>query len=84
MYEAGAVAALGTVWSLRRMQGKWETARKFWEGEVREEGRKAVREVEGVVGKVLTISNKPVEPDTEIVKAAEVVARAETALAACK
>ena len=49
LYEAGAVAAFGLVWSLRRMQKKWETARKFWEGEVREEGRKAVRAVEGVV-----------------------------------
>lgn len=45
-YEAGAVAALGLVWSLGRMQKQWETARGFWEGEVREEGRKAVRAVE--------------------------------------
>ncbi|KAI1084188.1 hypothetical protein F5B20DRAFT_287346 [Whalleya microplaca] len=52
-YEAGAVAALGIVWSLRRMQKQWETARAFWEGEVREEGRKAVRGVEGVVGEAL-------------------------------
>ncbi|EFX01656.1 hypothetical protein CMQ_8122 [Grosmannia clavigera kw1407] len=45
-YEAGAVAALGLVWSLGRMQRQWETARDFWESEVREEGRKAVRSVE--------------------------------------
>ncbi|KAI1335269.1 hypothetical protein F5Y15DRAFT_255328 [Xylariaceae sp. FL0016] len=49
LYEAGAVAALGIVWSMRRMQKHWETAREFWEGEVREEGRKAVRGVEGVI-----------------------------------
>lgn len=45
-YEAGAVAALGIVWSMKRMQKRWETVRRFWEGEVREEGRKAVRDVE--------------------------------------
>lgn len=53
IYEAGAVAALGTVWALRRMQGAWEGGRGYWEREVREEGRKAVRGVEGVMGGVL-------------------------------
>ena len=43
LYEAGAFAALGIIWSLRRMQKKWEAARSFWENEVREEGKKAVR-----------------------------------------
>jgi hypothetical protein len=53
LYEAGAIAAVGVVWSLRRMQKKWEAACSFWEGEVREEGRKAVRAVEVVVGEIL-------------------------------
>ncbi|KAM0280476.1 hypothetical protein ACHAQH_004055 [Verticillium albo-atrum] len=53
LYEAGAVAAFGIVWSLRRLQTKWETAREFWEGEVREEGRKAVRGAEASVADVL-------------------------------
>lgn len=52
-YEAGAVAAVGFVWSLGRMQKKWEAAREFWEGEVREEGRKAVRAVETSVAVAL-------------------------------
>ncbi|CAK7265911.1 hypothetical protein SEPCBS119000_001751 [Sporothrix epigloea] len=52
-YEAGAVAAVGYVISLGRMQKKWETAREFWEAEVREEGRKAVRAVEASVAAVL-------------------------------
>ncbi|CAK7565610.1 MAG: hypothetical protein SEPTF4163_003532 [Sporothrix epigloea] len=52
-YEAGAVAAVGYVISLGRMQKKWETARDFWESEVREEGRKAVRSVELSVASVL-------------------------------
>ena len=87
VYEAGAVAALGVVWSLRRMQNKWETARTFWEGEVREEGRKAVREVEAVIGNVIVeAKNKPVElgaeTAAEISKARDAVKRAEDALAA--
>jgi hypothetical protein len=84
LYEAGAVAALGIVWSMRRMQGKWETARKFWEGEVREEGRKALRAVEGVVGEVLTVQYKPFEGDAELEGAKEAVGRVEAALEACK
>ncbi|KAI5867215.1 hypothetical protein GGS23DRAFT_547351 [Durotheca rogersii] len=59
LYEAGAVAALGIVWSMRRMQERWEAARGFWEDEVREEGRKAVRGVEGVVGQALSSSSSP-------------------------
>ncbi|KAI1495956.1 hypothetical protein F5X99DRAFT_401895 [Biscogniauxia marginata] len=58
LYEAGAVAALGIVWSMKRMQSRWEAARDFWEGEVREEGRKAVRGVEGVMGSALSEENQ--------------------------
>jgi hypothetical protein len=46
IYEAGVVVAFGVVWSMRRLQKKWEQARKFWEGEVREEGRVALKETE--------------------------------------
>jgi hypothetical protein len=84
LYESGAVAALGIVWSLRRIQGKWETARKFWEGEVREEGRKAVRGVEGVVGEVLVTSQPHLEGDPELQRAREAVERGEAALAETK
>lgn len=81
LYEASAVTALGVVWALRRMQGKWEAARTFWEGEVREEGRKAVRGVEGVVGGVLRASGEPVMmEDPELVRAKGLVRRAEEAL----
>ena len=80
LYEAGAVAALGIVWSLRRMQRKWETARKFWEGEVREEGRKAVRGVESVVTNALVQTNIPVDGANELKKARTAVRKAEAAL----
>jgi hypothetical protein len=66
------------------MQGKWETARKFWEGEVREEGRKAVRGVEGVVGVVLVTSQPRLEGDAELENARGAVGRAEAALAASR
>ena len=49
VYEAGAIASFGFVYSMRRLQKKWEAARGFWEGEVREEGRKALRGTEEVV-----------------------------------
>jgi hypothetical protein len=84
LYEAGAVAALGIVWSLKRMQGKWETARKFWEGEVREEGRKAVRGVEGVVGDVLSKPHRPLEGTEEFDVANEALRKAVAAFKACK
>ncbi|KAI1821970.1 hypothetical protein F4861DRAFT_423616 [Xylaria intraflava] len=66
IYEAGAIAALGIVWSMKRMQRQWETARRFWEGEVREEGRKAVRGAEQAMASALVESNNPEHlPDTQ-------------------
>lgn len=84
LFEAGAVAALGIVWSLRRMQGKWETARKFWEGEVREEGRKAVRGTESQFATVFSLSDKSIGNTEEQEAARKAIEQAETALAACK
>lgn len=81
VYEAGAVAAFGIVWSMKRMQNKWEAARKYWEGEVREEGRKTVRNVETIVGENLNKAEKgrgldpAIEQDLE--KAKEVIRSAE-------
>ncbi|KAF4974709.1 hypothetical protein FZEAL_8418 [Fusarium zealandicum] len=64
IYEAGAVAALGIMWSFSRLQKKWDAARTFWEGEVREEGRKAVRGVDESVAEVLN-GQKPRESTTD-------------------
>lgn len=47
-YEAGAIAAVGLVWSLRRLQTKWEDARSTWEVQIREDGRRVLRHVEEV------------------------------------
>lgn len=88
--EAGAVAALGIVWSLRRLQKKWESAREYWQSEVREEGRKAVRAVEISVGETLdkavrdgSGANEDAMLD-ELGQARELVKRAEEALARLK
>lgn len=87
-FEAGAVAALGILWSLRRLQTKWETAREYWQGEVQEEGRKAVRAVEASVADVLDRSTKDAlqgpEGVTELRKARELVQKAEEALSKLK
>lgn len=87
IFEAGAVAALGIVYSLGRMQKKWETAREFWEGEVREEGRKAIRGAEKSAAEVLdgVQQNKlSAQRIKELEHAGELVAKAEDALARLK
>ena len=53
MYEAGAIAAVGLVWSLRRLQTKWEHARSTWEAEIREDGRRVLRNVEEAAREVV-------------------------------
>ncbi|RSL64136.1 hypothetical protein CEP53_004197 [Fusarium sp. AF-6] len=65
IYEAGAVAALGFMWSMSRLQKKWDAARTFWEGEVREEGRKAVRAAEESVADVLNGKEKSMRTDDD-------------------
>ncbi|KAL7823835.1 hypothetical protein V8C26DRAFT_5140 [Trichoderma gracile] len=87
IFEAGAVAALGIVYSLGRMQKKWETARDFWEGEVREEGRKAIRAAEESAAGVLDgsqLDKDLAQRLKELEDASELVAKAEDALARLK
>ncbi|PFH56711.1 hypothetical protein XA68_16115 [Ophiocordyceps unilateralis] len=80
LYEAGAVAALGVVYSLGRLQKKWDAARVFWEGEVREEGRKAVRGAQESVGAVLRGRGPDPKEMEAIDEARQLVATAEHAL----
>ena len=65
--EAGAVAALGFVWSMRRMQLWWENARNLWEGELRERGRIALRNAEDGARKMVSEGGKA-EVDQEAVE----------------
>jgi len=52
--EAGAVAALGLVWSLRRLQKQWGTQRESFEVQIREDGRRVLAEVEGQLRKIVS------------------------------
>ena len=45
-YEAGAIAALGLVYSLRRLQKRWEAVRAEWQMQLREDGRRVLKRVE--------------------------------------
>ncbi|RKF63858.1 putative familial paroxysmal dyskinesia fpd1 [Erysiphe neolycopersici] len=83
LYEVGVIATIGILFSLRKMQRSWEKARDNWEGEVREEGRIALRTVEDIFNTFLTI--KPSVPEfEEIKKAKAALLAAEKALLACK
>lgn len=46
VYEAGAIAAVGLVYALGRLQKRWEGARERWMEMVREEGRRVLRRVD--------------------------------------
>ncbi|MCJ1310404.1 hypothetical protein MMC25_004068 [Agyrium rufum] len=90
MYEAGSIAAVGIVWSLRRLQRRWEAARAEWKRNVWEAGRSALREIERVVGEVIDQggkkSNEEEDPANDAVgkkereTAREAVRRAKMAL----
>lgn len=82
LYEAGAVAALGTVLSMGRMQKRWEAARKWWEGEAREEGRRALVSSEGIMRDVLqkAAGERPAVENRQSGVAKKAVTRARAAL----
>jgi hypothetical protein len=82
--EAGAVAALGLVWSLRRMQTKWGAQRSEFELSVRENGRRVLAEVEGQLRTVVSQGGRvAVQPEDVQTwqKARDGVDRAREALA---
>ena len=53
LYEAGAIAALGLVWSLRRLQTLWSKERDFFTGVLKEDGRRVLAEVESHLKKIV-------------------------------
>ena len=61
IYESGAIAAVGLVYSLRRLQKRWETARNEWEVQLREEGRRVLRRTEDLAREAV----KGVEPQVD-------------------
>jgi len=81
LFEAGAIASLGIVWSLRRLQRKWESAREKWEGDVREEGRKLLKDAEDGMKAVVERGSRPREVQPEGVRERQ---RAGEALERCR
>ncbi|KAL1593817.1 hypothetical protein SLS60_010549 [Paraconiothyrium brasiliense] len=84
LFEASAVAALGLVFSLRRMQKVWEDGREAWKVEVKEEGRQALKRTEQLVRSIINagvpgsaVENEGVE---ERKRAREAVAKVREAL----
>lgn len=83
IYEAGGIAALGLVWSMRRLQKRWEEARGLWEADVREEGRRALRGVEEEMKEVVREGGKgvgDVEGEVERQRARELLGMAREVL----
>lgn len=66
MYEAGAIAAFGLVYSLRRLQRKWEDAKGVWMGAVREEARRVLKIVEDTFRGVVREGGKPKVDETGV------------------
>ncbi|RMJ22275.1 hypothetical protein PHISP_06860 [Aspergillus sp. HF37] len=63
--EVCAAGAAGLIYSLRRQQTKWETARTSWENDVRENGRTTLRETEELLRMVVQEGGRQVEDVTE-------------------
>ncbi|KAI9824531.1 MAG: hypothetical protein M1826_007321 [Phylliscum demangeonii] len=61
LYQAGAIAVFGTTLALWRLQRDWEHARRGWEGDIREEGRKALKDTQDAVATVLDTDGRPLE-----------------------
>lgn len=77
--EVCAAGAAGLIYSLRRQQTKWETARTSWENDVRENGRTTLRETEELLRRVVQEGGRQVEDVTER-EARESIQRARKAL----
>ncbi|KAJ5664876.1 uncharacterized protein N7477_007324 [Penicillium maclennaniae] len=82
-YESATIGALGLIYSLRRQQKKWDSARGFWEDEVREEGRTCLLETEALLRQIVREGGKSIS-DASDHRAREAVVRARKALEAVR
>ncbi|QGA16739.1 hypothetical protein EYB26_004407 [Talaromyces marneffei] len=80
LYEACSIAAVGLMYSLRRQQVKWETARSSWQAEVREKGRTALIETEQVLRRLIRDGPSLRRDESAEERAKMVIARARKAL----
>lgn len=84
IYESGTIAALGLVFSMRRLQKRWEAARKSWEMGIWEKGRSILRDEERRWGKIIETGGQNRGNDValdDIKRAKEAVARVKGAVA---
>ena len=83
IYESGTIAALGVVYSLRRLQHRWEEVRGSWKEGIKERGRIALRVIEKHWREIINEGGKQ-ESDknslNEREKARDAVARVRSAL----
>nr|POE65690.1 hypothetical protein CFP56_58796 [Quercus suber] len=80
LYEAGAIASLGLVWSLRRLQKIWVKEREILAQTFNEDGRKVLAEVEGHMRKIVQEGGRSgVRPED-----AQSVGDAHAAIAKCR
>ncbi|RAH71768.1 uncharacterized protein BO66DRAFT_390616 [Aspergillus aculeatinus CBS 121060] len=63
VYETCTMAAVGLIYSLRRQQRKWESARTWFENEAREDGRTALLETEDQLRGIVQRGGRPVEEE---------------------
>ncbi|KAF7130945.1 hypothetical protein CNMCM5793_003880 [Aspergillus hiratsukae] len=80
IYETGTMAAVGLIYSLRRQQKKWDAARDFWEEEVREDGRTALRETEQHLRTIAQEGGRRVEEESPAHTARQSIEEARKAL----
>ncbi|OAX83565.1 hypothetical protein ACJ72_02077 [Emergomyces africanus] len=83
IYEAGTIATIGLFISLRRQQRGWDAARSTWEREVREEGRRALKDTEESLRTIIHEGRRATEaaPETD---ARQQIERARQALSDVK
>jgi hypothetical protein len=58
IYEAGAIASLGLVWGLRRLQGKWTQERNVFINTIVESGRSVLADVEDRLRRLVEIGGR--------------------------
>ncbi|KAJ5191928.1 uncharacterized protein N7498_010913 [Penicillium cinerascens] len=82
-YESATLGAIGLIYSLRRQQKKWDSARGFWEDEVREEGRTSLLETEALLRRIVREGGKSVG-DVSDHSARDAIVRSRKALEAVR
>ncbi|KAK4622210.1 hypothetical protein CLAFUW4_07056 [Fulvia fulva] len=58
LYEAGAIAALGLVWALRRLQKKWTNDREAFTESAREDARRVLADLESRLKRTVNDSGR--------------------------